>query len=167
MDSHNHRNGFPHENPGVFLFNNTWFIPFSHYTISEHKHFPSFATKAGYWGTWMVQKENWTWELNHSKKKKPQKTPNPASFQKPEVWSSLHLFWHYVSCMAAWQIMFCLFSFFLYFLFLCSATAPCGFPSLQLWSVGGLSFCYLVLLLWHSVCSNLNIINLENKLALL
>lgn len=64
MDSHNPRNGFPHESPGIFIFSNS-FIPRSHYTVSEHKHFPTFATKAGYSGTRVEQKENWTWKLNH------------------------------------------------------------------------------------------------------
>lgn len=59
MDSHNPRNGFPHESPGIFIFSNS-FIPRSHYTVSEHKHFPTFATKAGYSGTRVEQKENWT-----------------------------------------------------------------------------------------------------------
>lgn len=98
------------------------------------------------------------------------KKPKPDIFPETKCQmsgQSLHLFWHYISCVAACHVMSSLFSFLLYFLFLHSAVAPCGFPRLQLWSVGGLSFCYPLLLLWHSVCCNLTIINLENKLALL
>jgi len=59
MDSHSPRNGSPYANPGVFIFNYSWFILFSHDIVSEHKHFPDIATKAGCPGTGMEQKKNW------------------------------------------------------------------------------------------------------------
>lgn len=57
MDSHSPRYGSPYANSEVFIFIYSWFIPFSHYTVSEHKRFPNIATKAGYPGTGMEQKE--------------------------------------------------------------------------------------------------------------
>lgn len=49
-----------------FIFNYSWFIPFAHYIVSKHKHFPNIATKAGCPSTGMEQKKNWAWKLNHS-----------------------------------------------------------------------------------------------------
>lgn len=42
-----------------FIFNYSWFIPFAHYIVSKHKHFPNIATKAGCPSTGMEQKKNW------------------------------------------------------------------------------------------------------------
>lgn len=139
MDSHSPRYGSPYANSEVLIFNYSWFITFSHYTVSEHKHFPNIATKAGYPGTGMEQKKTGLENLTIPKKR---------IILETTIWSSLHLFWHYISRMAAWQMMLALFSFHVYLFFLCSTIALCGFTHLAV-VYEGFELCCLVPLLWH------------------